>query len=296
MPHSLASKSPTRTTATSNPLTTSGLLSPAELEALNTRFAANADQWLADNAPKTRTRTPRKPKSERGRKPKVIENPFYEFIGCTTYWGRYPVFAMDIIEGIARLDWHDRPTGIGGKSMPLSVRNLVVILESLQVVSNEGVEDLLQLGERHARRYVKAIELIVPRMMESRPRSLINEMDGIEPELKACEWDDGDDLCKPSVEELAKLHHDLRTLTEFKTVEEYEAEYPTHPALADVVALPVRHEQQNRHQHPKKLDVLKMLAQGVAVKAIERNTGVSAKTIRKWRDETKTGQDELQAA
>ncbi|NMY34166.1 helix-turn-helix domain-containing protein [Pseudomonas sp. WS 5412] len=296
MEYSLASELPTNKTATCKSLPTSDLHSPAELEALNARIAANADQWLADNAPKTRTKAPRKPKSERGRKRKVIENPFYGFIGCTTYWGRYPVFALDIIEGIARLDWHDRTIGIGGKSMPLSVRNLVVILESLPVVTNEGVEDLLQLRERHARRYVKAIELIVPRMMESRPRSLINEMDGIESELKACEWDDGDDLCKPSAEELAKLHHDLRTLTEFKTAEEYEAEYPTHPALANVLALPVRHEQQNRHQHPKKLDVLKMLTQGVAVKAIERDTGVSAKTIRKWRDEMKTVRDELQVA
>lgn len=292
MLHPLVSKSPI--TSESRPST--NLLSPAELEALNARIAANADQWLADNAPKTRTKAPRKPKSERGRKPKMIENPFYGVIGCTTYWGRYPAFAMDIIEGIARLDWHDRPTGIGGKSMPLSVRNLVVILESLQVVSNEGVEDLLQLGERHARRYVKAIEMIVPRMMDSRPRSLINEMDGIEPEPKACEWDDWDDLCKPSAEELAKLHNDLRTLTEFKTAEEYEAEYPTHPAPANVVALPVRHEHQNRQQHPKKLDALKMLAQGVAVKVIERDTGVSAKTIRKWRDEMQTIQGELRAA
>jgi len=296
MQHSLASKSPNDTAASNKSLSTSDLLSPAELEALNAHIAASADRWLADNAPKTKTKLPRKPKSTRGPKPKVIENPFYGFIGCTTYWGRYPVFALDIIEGIARLDWHDRPIGIGGKSMPLSVRNLAVTLESLPVVTNEAVQELLQLGERHARRYVKAIEMIVPWMMESRPRSLINEMDGIDPEPKACEWDDRDDLCKPSAEELAKLQNDLRTFTEFKTEEEYESEYPIQPALVNVVALPVRHEPQNRHQHPKKLDVLKMLAQGVAVKTIERGAGVSAKTIRKWRDEIKTVQDELQAA
>lgn len=296
MSHAFAFKSPTITTATSKSLPTSNLLSPAELEALNARISANADKWLENNALQTKSKTERKPKSNRGAKPKTIENPFYGFIGCTTYWGRYPVFALDIIEGVARLDWYDRATDVGGRSMPLSVRNLVMILESLPAVTNEAVEDLLQLGERHARRYVKAIEMIVPRMMKSRPRSLINEMDGIEPEPKACEWDDWDDLCKPSPEELAKLHDDLRTFTEFKTAEEYEAEYPTHPAPANVVALPVRHEHQNRHQHPKKLDVLKMLAQGVAVKAIERDTAVSAKTIRKWRDEMQTIQGELQAA
>ena len=290
MQHTLASKSLTNTTATSKSLSISDLLSPAELEALSARISANADQWLADHAPKTKTKAPRTPKSQGGRKRKLIENPFYGFIGCTTYWGRYPVFALDIIEGVARLDWHDRTIGAGGKSMPLSVRNLVVIIESLSVVTNIAVEDLLQLGERHARRYVKAIELIVPWMMESRPQSLINEMEGIEPEPKACEWDDRDELCKPSVEELTKLHYDLRTFTEFRTEEEYEAEYPTHPATTNVVALPPC------HQHPKRLNVLTMLAQGVAVKAIERDIGVTAKTIRKWRDEMQTIQGELQAA
>ncbi|MBA2923355.1 response regulator transcription factor [Pseudomonas sp. P7] len=290
MSHPLAFKSRTNTTATSKFLPTSDLLSPAEVEALNARIAANAEQWLADNAPKTRTKAPRKTKSERGRKPKIIVNPFYGFIGYTTYWGRYPVFAESVIEGVARLDWHDRPIGTGGKSMPLSVRNLAVIIESLPVVTNEAVEDLLRLGERHARRYVKAIELIIPSMMECRPRSLINEMDGIEPEPKACEWDDSDDLYRPSTEELAKLHHDLRTLTEFRTAEEYEAEYPMLPASSSVVAFPIR------QQHSKKQDVLRMLAQGMAVKAIERDTDVSAKTIRKWRDEMQTVQVELQAA
>ncbi|MEX5352382.1 helix-turn-helix domain-containing protein [Pseudomonas juntendi] len=290
MPYTLALNTPT----TTEPTPATNLLSQPELEALNARISANADKWLADNAPKTKSRIERKPKSNRGAKPKVIENPFYGFIGCTTYWGRYPAFAMDIIEGIARLDWHDRPTGIGGKSMPLSVRNLVVILESVPAITNEAVEDLLQLGERHARRYVKAIELIVPWMMKSRPQSLINEMDGIEPEPKACEWDDCDDAWAPSAEELAKLHHDLRTLTVYKTAEEYEAEYPIHPINANVVTLPTHN--QHQRQNPKRQDVMRMLAQGMAVKAIERDTGVSAKTIRKWRDELQNVHDKLQVA
>ncbi|EPJ9684118.1 response regulator transcription factor [Pseudomonas aeruginosa] len=290
MSHPHVSSSPSATE--SHPSTK--LLSPAELEALNVRISANADKWLADNAPKTKSKTERKPKSNRGKKPKIIDNPFYGFIGCTTDWGRYPVFAENIIEGVARLDWHDRPIGVGGKSTPLSVRNLVVILESLPVVTNETVEDLLQLGERHARRYVKAIELIVPWMMKIRPQSLINEMDGIEPEPKACKWNDCDDACAPNIEELAKLHHDLRTLTEYKTAEEYETAYPIHPINANVVTLPTHH--QHQRQNPKRQDVVRMLAQGMAVKAIERETGVSAKTIRKWRHELQTVQDKLQVA
>ena len=290
MPHPLASKS----TTTNEFTPATNLLSPAELEALNARISANADQWLTDHALKTKSKAERKPKSHRGRKPKMIENPFYGFIGCTTHWGRYPVFAESIIEGVARLDWHDRPDGKGGKSMPLSVRNLAVALECLPAITNEAVGDLLQLRERHARRYVKAIELIVPWMMKSRPSFLLNEMEGIEPEPKACEWEDWDDLCKPTALELAKLHHDLRTLTEYKTIEEYDAEYPPHLPYAAVLALPVR--PLPYRQNPKRQGAMKMLAQGVAVKAIGRETGVSAKTIRKWRDEGQSVQGELRAA
>lgn len=286
MQHTLVSNS----TITQQSTLSTNLLSRAEIEALNARVSANADRWLTDNAPKAKSKTQLKLKSNRGRKPKILENPFYGFIGCTTLWGRYPAFAMDTIEGIARLDWHDRPTGIGGKSMPLSVRNLVVILESAPAITNEAVEDLLQLEERHARRYVKAIELIVPWMMKSRPQSLINEMDGIEPEPKACDWDDWDDACTPSAEELAKLHHDLRTLTEYK------ADYPTQPDRAVVVSLPNHHTLQKRQQHPEKPAVLGMLVQGQSVKAIERETGVAAKTIRKWRDEMQSSETELRAA
>ncbi|EWC42103.1 helix-turn-helix domain-containing protein [Stutzerimonas stutzeri] len=292
MPYPLALNSPTAT----EPTPALNLLSQAELEALDAQISANADKWLAENAPMTKSKIERKPKSNRGAKPKVIENPFYGFIGCTTHWDRYPVFAESIIEGVARLDWHDRPDGKGGKSMPLSVLNLAVILESLPVISNEAVEDLLQLGERHARRYFKAIQLIIPSMMESRPQSLINEMEGIEPEPKPCEWEDWDEARTPSAEELAKLHHDLRTLTEYRTAEEYEADYPTQPSTGVIVSLSNHHTLQHRKQHPSKAEVLGMLAQGQSVKAIERETGVSAKTIRKWRDELQTVPDELQAA
>ncbi|UPF04911.1 helix-turn-helix domain-containing protein [Pseudomonas mosselii] len=266
------------------------LLSQSELKAIDERIRANADQWLKDHAPKTKSKAKRKPKSNRGRKPKVVENPFFGFIGCTSHWGRYPVFAESIIEGAARLDWHDRPIGKGGKSMPLSVRNIAVILESLPVISNEAVEDLLQLGERHARRYFKAMQLIIPEMMESRPRSLINEMDGIEPEPKACEWEDSDDARAPSAEELDKLHHDLRTLTEYKTAEEYEAEFYSSTTQSNSVKFSAR------QQHPMKAQVVQMLLDGAPCKAVERETSVSAKTIRKWRDEMLTAQGPLQAA
>lgn len=266
---------------------TSNLLSRSELVALDAHIGANASKWLEDNAPAARARITQKTKGTRGRKAKVIPNPFFGYIGCFTCWGRYPVFALDIIEGVARLDWHDRPVESGGRSMPLSVRNLSVILESLPFVTNEAVQDLLQLGDRHARRYVKAIELIIPWMMKNRPGSLLEDMEGIKAEPQACSWEDCHESSTPSPEELAKLHYDLRTLTQYKTAEEYEAESAYTSHSPNIIAFPTR------QQHPKKAQVMQLLKDGVMPKAIERETGVSAKTIRKWRDDMVAAQEEL---
>lgn len=270
----------------------SNLLTPAELEALNARFSTNADQWLADKAATTKSKIKRKLKGNRGRKPKLIVNPFYGFIGPQTYWAPYPEFAMDIIEGVARLDWY----GEREQQLPLSVAKINYILGTLPVITNEAVEDFLQLGERQARRYVKAVELIIPWMMKSRPQLLISEMDGIDFEPKACEWEDCDDVRRPSPEELAKLHQDLPTLTEFRTADEYEADYPPQPGKAAIAPFPNRHAPQQRQQHPKKREVLEMLAQGQGVNSIERETGVSPKTIRRWREEIRAVQVGLKAA
>ncbi len=195
------------------------LLTLAELNAMDARIAANAQRWLADNFAPPKVKPPRKLKSPTGPKPKTITNPFYGFIGSMTAWERYPRFAMDIIEGIARLDWHDRRTGVNGKSMPLSVHNLALILECLQVITNESIEDLLDLKERHARRYFTAINMIVPRMMKARPTALIDYMDGINSTQRTNEWEDYDEFKTPSPDELEKLHHDLRTLTQYMSAE-----------------------------------------------------------------------------
>lgn len=150
------------------------LLTPEQLFELDCRIGARADALIA-----ARQRT--KPQAvmktiNRGRPTKSIHNPFYSFIGYGVSYERYPPFAMDIIEGIARLDWHDRAIGSGGKSMPLSVQNLMVILESLPVISTAAVGELLGVEQRHSQRYVKAIGLILPYMMDARPESLVLEM------------------------------------------------------------------------------------------------------------------------
>jgi uncharacterized protein YerC len=108
-------------------------------------------------------------------------------------------------------------------------------------------------------------------------------MEGIEPEPKPCEWEDLDALSAPSAEELAKLHYDLRTLTQFKSAEEYEQDYEDELAgapITNVIAFPAR------KQHPKRYEVIGMLAQGLSQSEIERLTGVPRKTIRRWQAET----------
>jgi DNA-binding NarL/FixJ family response regulator len=77
---------------------------------------------------------------------------------------------------------------------------------------------------------------------------------------------------------------------------EYEADYPTQPDTAAVASFPNHHTFQRRQQHPAKSAVLGMLVQGQSVNAIERETGVTAKTIRKWRDEIQSPETELRAA
>lgn len=154
------------------------LLTPEQLAELDQRIEARANTLIA-------ARTKAAPKSiekntNRGRPAKSICNPFFSVIGHGTTYERYPPFAMDIIEGIARLDWHDRPVGVGGKSMPLSVRNLAVILESLPIVSAATVGEFLRVEVRHSQRYVKAISLILPYMLKARPQMLVEEMAGMQ--------------------------------------------------------------------------------------------------------------------
>tara|TARA_R110000868_G_scaffold411370_1_gene703359 strand:+ start:2494 stop:3042 length:549 start_codon:yes stop_codon:yes gene_type:complete len=141
----------------------------------------------------------------RGRPAKVLVNPFVGHLGPTTCVGRYPYFAMDIIEGIARLDWHSHRPDVVSK--PLSVRRMLSILEVLEEITTAAVGELLGIADRHSRRYVKAIELAVPWMMKSRPQHLIDDMEGNLPDGQS-EWEDLD-LQPPSVQALAKLQQDL---------------------------------------------------------------------------------------
>lgn len=153
------------------------MFTPEQLSTLDKRLSANAEKVIAKRRRSAPAQLPAKPTSGRGRPPQSIPNPFAGYIGPATYWGRYPVFAMDIVEGIARLDWENKTTNIGEKTTPLSVLYIMRILETLESVTTDSVMELLGLKKRHAQRYVKAVKLALPYMMKSRPRRLVEEME-----------------------------------------------------------------------------------------------------------------------
>lgn len=190
------------------------MLTPTELFELDKRIGARTDRWIATHVgrsqiiPKPVTKVVPKT-SNRGRKPRTIKNPFFSYLGSTTYYGRYLGFAQDIVEGIARLDWHARPIDTGGKSMPLSVTKCFLILEMLDEVTTAGVQELFSYSQSQAQRYMKAVELVIPFMMQARPLSLIADMNG---DYLPGENPWIDELEIPTPDVLVKLHYDLRTL------------------------------------------------------------------------------------
>lgn len=204
------------------------MLTPTQLAKLSKRLGANADRLierrvrggrkLASKPAAPVQACSKNPFKTRGRPAKRLANPFCGLIGPSTDYGRYPFFALEVVEGIARLDWHDRPLGSGGSSKPLSVRYLMVILETLEEITAEQVAILIGTKLRQAQRYVKALELALPFLMKSRPRRLVFEMNLPQDEfanaayrlkLREAHSEPLYVLSLPTEEDLAKLRSDL---------------------------------------------------------------------------------------
>lgn len=158
------------------------MLTPTQLAALSMNFAANADRLIEAHRKKRRSPASpvrkENPDERRGRPAKKIINPFVGHIGPATDCDRYPDFAMDVVQGIARLDWHNRKENSTEASKPLSVRVLLNLLAFVDEISANSVSEYSGLGVRHAQRYVKAIDLMMPYLLASRPERLISAMDG----------------------------------------------------------------------------------------------------------------------
>lgn len=157
------------------------MLTPTQLASLSLDIEANADRLIATHQkkrpPHANPIRKRSPTERRGRPAKKISNRFVGHVGPSTEYDRYPDFAMDVVEGVARLDWHNRKENSTDTSKPLSVRLLMNLLAFVDEISTSSVADYSGLSPRHAQRYVKAIGLMMPHLLASRPERLIEAMD-----------------------------------------------------------------------------------------------------------------------
>lgn len=62
----------------------------------------------------------------------------------------------DIIEGVARLDHHNKS---GKHSIPLSVTRIYNILQCMEVINTQEIRYMLGVDTRQAQKYLKAIKL-----------------------------------------------------------------------------------------------------------------------------------------
>lgn len=182
-------------------------LSNSEVMRLEKAISKNADKLISDHY-KSLKRKPvieetEQPKlTKLGRKPAMLSNIVIDYIGKTTIYGLYPYWALDIIEGVARLDWDSKPADSHLKSSPLSVKKLCLILSSQEEINTKEISLSFDIQERHARRYMQACKLMMPYL----ERSIPNKVD-----IKCVEWLDLHDLV-PCPVQVAQLQYDMRDL------------------------------------------------------------------------------------
>lgn len=107
----------------------------------------------------------------RGRKPAEVCNPFTG-LGALLRADEeviraygYPAWLDDVLRGVASLDWY-RPNA---RSIPLSVRHMLSILDRLPVITASGVVALLLVELRQAQRYVQALRMAMPHLVAGMP-------------------------------------------------------------------------------------------------------------------------------
>ncbi|WP_025166286.1 hypothetical protein [Pseudomonas taeanensis] len=146
---------------------------PPDLAALNekleTRTRQLEERFVRLSAASNKT-------AKRGRKPRALDNPIvgvFSHVAATTDQRHgYPAWADDVFQGVARLDWYRA----NARSIPLSVKRLVRIIDHLPVISTANISTLLLLEERQARRYMTAIELALPYLLKGIPSALMQEL------------------------------------------------------------------------------------------------------------------------
>lgn len=154
---------------------------PPELIQLHERLEEQTRQLEAKaNRLASKASLESKTKQKRGRKPRTLFNPlagflsYYRFHSSTELYNGYPLWIDDVLQGISRLDWY-RPDE---RSIPLSVKALLRILDALPVINTNSIAALLLVEERQARRYLKATELAMPFLLKGVPDNLKSFLQG----------------------------------------------------------------------------------------------------------------------
>ena len=135
------------------------MLTQQELQVLEQRIAQNADKLV--NSAKNVVR--KESKETRGRKSKQFHNkllPVFQDLRLELFefeedGNTWPLWIDDVFAGVSRLDWYRQSE----RSVPLSTRSLKSIFESLEYIDSTSIADLLNVGERQARRYMQASTL-----------------------------------------------------------------------------------------------------------------------------------------
>ena len=135
------------------------MLTQQELQAVEQRIAHNADKLVSSAKKVVRKES----KETRGRKSKQLDNkllPVFQDLRLELFefeedGNTWPLWIDDVFAGVSRLDWYRQSE----RSVPLSTKSLKSIFESLEYIDSASVADLLNIGERQARRYMQAATL-----------------------------------------------------------------------------------------------------------------------------------------
>lgn len=208
----------------------------------------------------------------------------------------YSRWCLDIVEGIARLNWY-RPDG---DQFPLSVKKILTILQRCPQIDKYTICSIYRFQERQARRYVLACKMAIQHLMKVVPVNVKAKMDAAVPLINMdCnlvftgediqEFDDVPDVLawKPlKAQWTAKLQEDCKPFTVHNTVEYYESDYiDIHSEAANTYQLisPVQ-VAKTANEHPMQAKALEMIRGGLSVAKVARETGVHRNTVSKWKE------------
>ncbi|MFI7838833.1 helix-turn-helix domain-containing protein [Pseudomonas asiatica] len=208
----------------------------------------------------------------------------------------YSRWCLDVVEGIARLNWY-RPSG---DQFPLSVKKILTILQRCPQIDKYTICSIYRFQERQARRYVLACKMAIPLLMKMVPESVKKKMDAGLPFINmdsnivfigkdVQEVDDVPDVLvwKPlKVQWIARLEEDCKPFTVHNTAEYYESDYidmhsqasNTYQAISPVSVAKATHD------HPMRAKALELISGGLSVAKVARETGVNRKTVSRWKE------------